>query len=57
MVAKKLLLNVCKRLAMSDYDKRSSAKVRLIVIWEKIFKLDSHLATFIWEGQNDIVRM
>ena len=46
-----------KRLTMSNYDKRSSRKIRLTIIWEELLRLDSHLATSIWEDQDDIIRM
>ena len=36
---------------MSNYDKRLSRKAKLILIWEELFRLDSYLATFIYEGQ------
>ena len=42
---------VRKRLSMNNYDKRLSRKDKFILIWEEIFKLNSYLATFIWEGQ------
>ena len=48
---------MCKRLAFSNYDKKSFEKVRLILIWEEFLRLDSHLTTSIWEDQDDIVRM
>ena len=48
---------MCKRLTMSNYDKRSSGKVRSILIWEELLRLDNHLAIIISEGQDDIVRI
>ena len=42
---------VCKRLSMSNYDKKSSKKVRLTLIWEELVRLYGHLTTFIREGQ------
>ena len=42
---------------MSNYDKRLSEKVKLILIWEELLRLDSHLTTSIWKGQDYNVRM
>ena len=42
---------------MSNYDKRLYRKIRLIIIWEELLRLDSHLVTPIWENQDDIIRM
>ena len=46
-----------KILGISNYDKRSFGKVRLILIWEELLRLDSHLAISIWEDQDDFVRI
>ena len=36
---------------MSNYDKRSFGKFRLILIREELLRLNSHLATSMWEEQ------
>ena len=39
--------SICKILVTSNFDVKSSEKVKLLLIWEKLIRLEGNLTTFI----------
>ena len=40
---------ICKILARSNYGRKLSGRINLMLIWEKLVRLVGNLTTFIWK--------